>query len=253
MEVKQSSKEIVRKRITHRNVTYLFQWNRTNHRSLISDPSLHDLASPLWNFLERVCKDEIPHHYFLRDDFKRASAMRLSNTSKSAEASLTYSLAKESLIKPESYSELLKLVRKVVSSSSSHGSVLSYLLNFDPYMVASEVPVYSEDLKLTGHIDLVRLRSDHKVQVLDFKPDLRDANLVLAIPQVAAYGILLNGLIPSADNQIECVVFNTRESISFRPDLIKAIGYLGNQLFTSGNSDKKMLQHYQTTLDSLLR
>lgn len=243
-------KDVLRKTITHGNIPYLFQWNQSNHKLLASNPSLHDFASSLWNFLERVYDDRIPHHYFSSSDFARASSMRLTNISKSNGVSLAYGLAKEGLMKLESYNELLKLVRKVVSSSTSHGSVLSFLLNFDPYMVASEVPVYSEELKVTGHIDLVRLTPDRTVQVLDFKPGLRDVSLILAIPQVAMYGVLLNRLIPSTEDRVICTLFNARESISFKPDLLQRLRSNGTQQVIEER--KRSQQPCQSTLDSVL-
>lgn len=241
-------REILRKKIMHRRITYLFQWNQTNHKLFVSDPSLHDFARPLWDFLERVYKDDIPHHFFSRVDFGRASAMRLPNMSKGNGANLTYKLANEGLINLESSSELLKLVKKVTASSTSHGSVLSFLLNFDPQSVASEVPVYSEELKLTGHIDLLRLRSDATVEVLDFKPGLRDVSLLLAVPQVAAYGVLLGTLIPSMREHIECTLFNSQESISFNPEILRT---LGDDTLVPIIQDKEKVHHlYQSTLDS---
>jgi len=241
-------KDILRKTITHANIPYLFQWNQSNHKLLASNPSLHDFALSLWDFLERVYNDKIPHHYFSNSEFARASSMRLANISKSNGVSLAYGLAKEGLMKLESYNELLKLVRKVVSSSTSHSSVLSFLLNFDPYMVASEVPVYSEELKVTGHIDLVRLAPDSTMEVLDFKPGLLDVSLILAIPQVAMYGVLLNELIPSTRDRVVCTLFNARESISFKPDLLKRLRYNGTQQVSE---DRRSQQPYQSTLDSV--
>jgi hypothetical protein len=240
--------EILRKKITHRRITYLFQWNRTNHRLFASDPSLHGFAGSLWDFLERVYRDDIPHQFFSRSDFGRASTMRLRSMAKNSETNLAYQLAKEGLINLESSSGLLKLVKKVTRSSTSHGSVLSYLLNFDPNSVASEVPVYSEELKLTGHIDLLRLRPSSTVEVLDFKPGLRDASLLLAVPQVAAYGILLGRLIPSIRKNIECTLFNSQESISFNPDVLETLG--GDMLSPVLQEKERVHQLHQSTLDS---
>jgi hypothetical protein len=248
MGVKRAEKEILRKTITHGNIPYLFQWNQSNHRLLASNASFRDFAKVLWDFLERVYDDKIPHHYFSNGDFARASSMRLANISKSNGVSLAYGLAKEGLMKLESYNELLKLVRKVSSSSSSHGSILSFLLNFDPYMIASEVPVYSEELKVTGHIDLLRLAPSNVIEVLDFKPSLRDVNLLLAMPQVAMYGVLLNKLIPSTKDRILCTLFNARESISFKPDLVQRLRSDGTTPVVEER--RRNQQPYQSTLDS---
>jgi hypothetical protein len=241
-------KDILRKRITHKRITYLFQWNRTNHRLFVSDPTFHDLAESLWNFLDRVYRDDIPHDFFSRTDFGRASTMKLPNIPKSSETNLAYQLAKEGLVNLESSSELLKLVKKVTRSSTSHGSVLSFLLNFDPHSIASEVPVYSEELKLTGHIDLLRLKPGASVQVLDFKPGLRDASLLTAAPQVAAYALLLGKLIPSVREHIECTLFNSQESVSFSPDILRS---LGGDILPQFTEDKERVRRlYQSTLDS---
>jgi hypothetical protein len=241
-------KDILRKRIMHKRITYLFQWNRTNHRLFVSDPSLHDFAGLLWDFLERVYRDDIPHDLFSRTDFGRASSMKLPNIPKSSETNLAYQLAKEGLVNLESSNELLKLVKKVTRSSTSHGSVLSFLLNFDPNSIATEIPVYSEELRLTGHIDLLRLKSGATVEVLDFKPGLRDASLLIAAPQVAAYAMLLGRLIPSMREHIECTLFNSQESISFSPDIL---GTLGGDILPPSVEDRERVRRiYQSTLDS---
>jgi hypothetical protein len=233
MGVRRPVKDILRKTITHGNIPYLFQWNQSNHKLLVSNPSLHDFASSLWDFLERVYYDKIPHHYFSSSDFARASSMKLTNISKSNGVSLVYGLAKEGLMKLESYNELLKLVRKVVSSSTSHSSVLSFLLN------------------VTGHVDLLRLTSDNVIEVLDFKPGLRDVNLLVAIPQVAMYGVLLNKLIPSIRDRVVCTLFNARESISFKPDLLQRLRSNGAQQIIEDR--KRTQQPYQSTLDSVFQ
>jgi len=240
-------KDILRKRITHKRITYLFQWNRTNHRLFVSDSAPHDFARPLWDFLERVYRDDIPHDLFSRNDFGRASSMRLPSIPKSRETDLAYQLAKEGLVSLESSSELLKLVKKVTRSSTSHGSVLSFLLNFDPNSIASEVPVYSEELKLTGHIDLLRLRSGGTVEVLDFKPGLRDVSLLLAVPQVAAYGVLLQRIIPSISGHIQCTLFNSQESVSFGPEILETLG--GDALSSVTQDKERVHRLYQSTLD----
>ncbi|WXG43504.1 MAG: PD-(D/E)XK nuclease family protein [Promethearchaeati archaeon SRVP18_Atabeyarchaeia-1] len=243
-------KDILRKKLIHKRITYLFQWNQSNHKALASQPSLHDFASSLWSFLERVYNDDIPHQFFWSNEFRRASTMRLASVSKSGEAGLVHKLAREGLVSMESYSNLLNLVRKVVSSSTSHSSVLSFLLNYDPFAVASEIPVYSEELKMTGHIDLLRMTSEGAIQVLDFKPGLRDADLIIASPQVAAYGVLLGKLVPVIKNHIECTLFNTKESLSFKPDLVNRLGESGVQQVLLGKGRGGQL--YQSTLDSLL-
>ena len=243
-------KEILRKNIIHRKITYLFQWNQSNHKALAAHPSLHDSAKSLWSFLERVYNDEIPHKFFWSSEFKRASTMRLASVSKNDGAGLVYRLAQEGLINMESYSDFLNLVRKVISSSTSHGSVLSFLLNFDPYTVASEIPVYNEEMKMTGHIDLLRMTPEGTIQVLDFKPGLRDVDLLIATPQVATYGILLAKLVPVMKNHIECTLFNARESISFKPDLMNRLYDNGNRQVWIGKG--RTNQIYQSTLDALL-
>jgi hypothetical protein len=243
-------KEILRKKIIHRRITYLFQWNQSNHKVLSAHPSLHDSARSLWNFLERVYNDEIPHQFFWSNEFKRASTMRLASVPKSEGVGLVYKLAQEGLVNMESYSSLLNLVRKVMSSSTSHGSVLSFLLNFDPYAVASEIPVYNEELRITGHIDLLRMTPEGIIQVLDFKPSLRDVDLIIATPQVATYGILLAKLVPVMKNHIECTLFNDRESISFKPDLMNRLYDIGRRQVIIGKG--RTSQVYQSTLDALL-
>jgi hypothetical protein len=115
-------------------------------------------------------------------------------------------------------------------------------------MIASEVPVYSEELKVTGHIDLLRLAPSSVIEVLDFKPGLQDVNLLLAIPQVAMYGVLLNKLRPSTKDRVLCTLFNARESISFKPDLVQRLHSNGTHQIVEDR--RRTQQPYQSTLDS---
>jgi hypothetical protein len=242
-------KDVLRKKIVHRRITYLFQWNQSNHKLLMSNAPTRDSASSLWRFLERVYNDDIPHEYFWRNDFKRASMMKLASIPKSNGVGLVYKLAREGLVNLESHSDLLSLVKKVSSSSRSHGSVLSFLINFDPHAVSSETPVYDEKLKMTGHIDLVRITPTGNIQVLDFKPGLKDVDLFLAMPQVATYGILLGKLLKDAQDHVECILFNTQESISFQPSLLKRLP--GSDVHQGLLRNGKKSQLHQSTLDSL--
>lgn len=51
-----------------------------------------------------------------------------------------------------------------------HPIMQEYMFNNDEHTIAYEVPVFSNNLNLSGHIDLIRLK-DNKIQIVDFKPD----------------------------------------------------------------------------------
>jgi hypothetical protein len=90
----------------------------------------------------------------------------------------------------------------------------------DPGMVAMEVPVWSGFLRLTGHVDLVRLRPD-RIEVLDYKPEGR---FLRSMPQVSAYSFLLASCYPTLSlDDIICTSFNEREAWTYSPEVLRGL------------------------------
>jgi len=112
--------------------------------------------------------------------------------------------------------------------SSRHENLQKYFLECDPTTVACEVPVWAESWEfedyprvfgchdtLTGHIDVLRIESDGRIGVWDFKP--RAAAERNAHIQVFLYALMLalrTGLPLSA---FFCGYFDEQDAYVFRP------------------------------------
>lgn len=52
-----------------------------------------------------------------------------------------------------------------------HAIVQRYMMKNDPYIIASEIPVYTKELK--GHVDCIRVLDTDIIAVCDFKPNAK--------------------------------------------------------------------------------
>jgi hypothetical protein len=90
----------------------------------------------------------------------------------------------------------------------------------DPRMVAMEVPVWSGFLRLTGHVDLIRIDEDC-LEVIDYKPE---GNFLRSMPQVAAYTYLLDSCYNSLKlEDMKCVSFNEKEAWIYSPLVLREL------------------------------
>ena len=94
--------------------------------------------------------------------------------------------------------------------SKQHERVQRYFLDHDPHTIAVEVPVWNDDV--LGHIDLLRLMPDGKLQVLDFKPNA--ANEDRAACQVHRYMEILVALGAVDRKDIEGYYFDDKSAFS---------------------------------------
>lgn len=61
------------------------------------------------------------------------------------------------------------LGRKDFKGLTPHTKVQKHLLEMDPHSTASEIPVMSSRLQLSGFIDLIRVKNN-QIEILDYKP-----------------------------------------------------------------------------------
>ena len=104
------------------------------------------------------------------------------------------------------------------TKSERHQKVEEFFLTNDSATVAVEVPVYLTESEsgfkkpLTGHIDLIQVRSN-KTHILDYKPD-QSGNV---INQLQLYAKCLKK--QTGISNITCAYFDENEYSQFIPDL----------------------------------
>lgn len=92
-------------------------------------------------------------------------------------------LFEEDWIYDERKSKLPKLTAEALAIKEKvtpHTKVQKYLLEHDPYSIATEVPVSSPEYMVSGFIDLVRVVPCEKgkvIEILDFKPPGTERNV----------------------------------------------------------------------------
>lgn len=88
-----------------------------------------------------------------------------------------------------------------------HPVLQKYMLDNDPYTIATEVPIYDE--KFSGHIDLIRLFPS-KIQVPDFKPEAHKERK--AGSQIYTYILMLGRALKLPLSCFEGVYFDDKNS-----------------------------------------
>jgi len=206
---------IVRKSLRHTGVRYLFQWNLQHHRGFEQKHS-----KDLWHALSLVAQGRIPLNVFDDEHYDRASELRL--PARPSDAWFVSHLEGEGLLDTRAvegeYESICGSIASMRKVRDRHFQVQDYLLKNDPGMVAMEVPVWSGFLRLTGHIDLVRICQDC-IEVIDYKPEGR---FLYSMPQVAVYCYLLESCYPTLKVEyLRCVSFNEKEAWSYSPAVLK--------------------------------
>jgi hypothetical protein len=139
------------------------------------------------------------------------------------------------LITSKSESDLVSIIRdyhratKSTNYSADH-SIVEQFIHDDPLTIAVEVPVWSDQYRLSGHIDLLRFVDSH-IQVCDYKPGPLDSaqnRFLESLPQVSAYGEMmahhLASTLRSAFDapllpRIQCCIFDTHSCWQFGAEL----------------------------------
>jgi len=208
---------IIRRSFRHNGIRYLFQWNLKHHRQFNQRHS-----RSLWYALSTVAQGRIPLNAFESEAYKRASAFRLkrSKTDDWFVSDLEDRGLLETNLEEERFAEICRAVSTIPPGPRRHFTVQDYLVKNDPSTVAMEVPVWSGFLRLTGHIDLVRL-TPRFIEVLDYKPEGR---FLYSMPQVALYSYLLASCYPTIDMEsIRCVSFNGKKAWGYHPDILRCL------------------------------
>jgi len=91
-----------------------------------------------------------------------------------------------------------------------HPIVQEYFIKNDPYTIAYEVPVWSEDGAVSGHIDLLRILAPDRIQLPDFKPNAHRERK--AASQVFRYRDLLAKAAGIPTSCIEACYFDERNT-----------------------------------------
>lgn len=206
---------IVRRSFRHLGVRYLFQWNLQHHREF-EEPHSRDL----WHALSEVARGRIPLNVFENENYDRASKLRA--PSRSSDDWFVSDLVDRDLLdtgaSENSFSSICESIASMRKVRDRHLQVQEYLLMNDPGMVAMEVPVWSGFLRLTGHIDLVRINRGC-IEVIDYKPEGR---FLRSMPQVAVYTYLLDSCYSSLKlEDMKCVSFNEKEAWVYSPVVLR--------------------------------
>jgi hypothetical protein len=136
-----------------------------------------------------------------------------------------------------SYQSICTAVSSLARVRDRHLQVQDYLLKCEQGMVAMEVPVWSGFLRLTGHVDLVRICPDC-IEVIDYKPE---GSFLRSMPQVAAYSYLLDSCYPSLKiDGMRCVSFNEKEAWAYSPEVLRLL----SSRMEEGDVVEQLLRRY---------
>jgi hypothetical protein len=236
------SDDIVRHDYQHGRIAYAFQWNVSHHLNLGNQTG--DLAA-LWGHLKTIQAGKIPESLFSDPMFTRASRLRLVSMPQSKKVGFRRQLERLGSISFKVDDDLVQLLRQFhvsrndLSFSADHGILQEFLIH-DPRTIAIEVPVWSDQYNLTGHIDLVRYVDEH-IEISDYKPGPLESTkrrFLDSLPQVSAYGEMMahhlaNTLRSALEApllpKISCSVFDTHSCWHFGAELfvqLQAMGYL---------------------------
>ncbi len=226
---------IVRKGFRHLGVRYLFQWNLQHHRQFDQNHS-----RDLWYALLSVAQGRIPLNAFESEQYDRASRLRMPRRvsdewfiSHMEDEGILDTCAGEGAFEP-----ICGSVARLRKVPDRHFQVQDYLLKNELGMVAMEVPVWSGFLRLTGHVDLVRI-CPSCMEIIDYKPEGR---FLCSMPQVAAYTYLLSSCYPTLKlEDMRCVSFNEREAWIYSPEILRHLG----ARVEDGNVIEEIIRRYR--------
>ncbi len=202
------------RRFNHGPIRYEFRWNTAHHK----DVNNSVITRRIWKFLEQILAGNFPQFYFSPlSGFRRASNQRIRGLYKPERLRLIQALKREGLVKEYTNHPLSNISREVLTSS--HPDILTNLLRNDVSSIAIEVPVWSTKLKLTGHIDLIRIDESH-IQITDYKPA---GDFLVTLPQITSYAATLLEHIPNLAQSVQCITFNKEKTWIYVPTVVQAI------------------------------
>ncbi|MDF1539533.1 MAG: PD-(D/E)XK nuclease family protein [Candidatus Thorarchaeota archaeon] len=232
--------DIVCREFKHGKVAYGFQWNKTNHTRIGN--STGDAAS-LWAHLLSVASGKIPEDPFRNPFYVSASKLHVKKMSKAAKVNFRKKLERTGALQSSVNHDLVEILRNLhrdrndMSYKADHG-IVSDFLRTDPCSIAIEIPVWSNQYNLSGHIDLIRI-VDGVINVCDYKPGTLETTATRffnSIPQIAAYGEMLSHHLASTLRSaleapllpnVRCCIFDTHSSWHFGAEMFVTLNAAG--------------------------
>lgn len=201
--------------LQHRQV-YLYQLHK-GKLDLLFDYPYHRSYQPLKDYLLSVPSVDFPHDLFTQSD--RSSNYPVVLTAKAT--------------RKENYATKLAALALQIAPSNKkrHETLQRFMLLNDSATVAVEVPIYlvPDDFKLlssqgftfpfgenpiTGHIDLVQLRSGF-LHILDYKPEAKKEKH--AVTQLTIYALALSRRTGLPVKAFKCAWFDEKDYFEFFP------------------------------------
>ncbi|MFX1485248.1 MAG: PD-(D/E)XK nuclease family protein [Promethearchaeota archaeon] len=224
--------EISRREFKHGKVAYGFQWNKTNHEHIGKDTG--DSAC-LWAHLSTIVSGKIPEEPFTNPFYISASKLKLKKMSKAAKINFRKKLERSGALRSDVNHDLVERIRDLHRAREDNSyradhSIIADFLTTDPESIAIEIPVWSDQYNLSGHVDLIRI-VDGVVQVCDYKPgklETTPQRFLSAIPQIAAYGEMVSYHLASTLRsaldapllpKVQCCIFDTHSSWHFGAEM----------------------------------
>jgi len=107
-----------------------------------------------------------------------------------------------------------------------HNQLQNFIFRKDSDIIATELLVWLEinfpllniDY-LSGHIDFLFF-FNNCLYVCDYKPEHRDRIFLRSIPQISAYGLLLEKMMNLPNLQIKCITFNKTNAWEYEPSIL---------------------------------
>ena len=179
--------KIVRHFKVERSSGYITEYPMTTYSVIFDSHKPFSNLEKLANYLRTVFVKGVP------DSFRKKSVSQESNF-----------ITQKTLLDFSELCDMAKRSNYEGKGKDQHMTVQEFFLNWDKNTIAYEVPVYDEEYH--GHIDLIRVMPDDRIQVLDFKP--KALNEVKAAAQVMRYKILLSKLTGIALSDIDTFYFD---------------------------------------------
>jgi len=107
-----------------------------------------------------------------------------------------------------------------------HDQLQNFIFRKDSDIIATELlvwlkinfPLLNIDY-LSGHIDFLFF-FNNCLYVCDYKPEHRDRIFLRSIPQISAYGLLLEKMMDLPNLQIKCITFNKTNAWEYEPSIL---------------------------------
>jgi hypothetical protein len=199
----------------HNGVKYSFNWDNTHL------PKDSVGVEKLRTYFSRIEAKEIPEELFQSKKVPRISQFRL-NTRPFARAwdILSQHLINDGLIIQDPASPYVTRVKTIflnyasvgINETPKHSTILKNFLIKDARSIAIEVPLWENNLPITGHADLIQFHEG--IIVADYKPE---NHFLISLPQVATYGVLLA---KQFQLPVKCISFSNKNAWEYSPNIL---------------------------------